>query len=101
MLLIDRGGGRTWHARHIENFITQKTISGKEIIEKGLEQARSFNVKIEKGTVTKAIKNDQFEVYAGEKRYLSRFVIVSSGVYDHLPQIENLYKFLGTSFSHA
>ena len=67
MLLIDRGGGRTWHARHIENFITQKTISGKEIIEKGLEQARSFNVKIEKGTVTKAIKNDQFEVYAGEK----------------------------------
>ena len=98
VMLIDRGGGRTWHARHIENFLTQKAISGKEIIEKGIEQAGSFNVKIEKGTVTKVIKNDQFEIYAGEKRYRSRFVIVSSGVYDHLPQIENLYKFLGTSF---
>ncbi|HBR21668.1 MAG TPA: NAD(P)/FAD-dependent oxidoreductase [Nitrospiraceae bacterium] len=98
ILLIDRGGGRTQHARHIENFLTQKAISGKEIIEIGLEQARSFNVKVEKGTVTKVIKTNQFEVYTGEKRYLSRFVIVSSGVYDHLPQIENLYKFLGTSF---
>jgi putative hydrolase of the HAD superfamily len=32
VLLIDRGGGRTSHARHIENFLTQKVISGKEII---------------------------------------------------------------------
>lgn len=98
VLLIDRGGGRTHHARHIENFLTQKAISGKEIIEKGIEQARSFNVKIEKGTVTRVIKKNQFEIYAGEKRYLAKFVIVSSGVYDHLPQIDGLYKFLGTSF---
>jgi len=97
-LLIDRGGGRTQHAKHIENFLTQKAISGAEIIQKGIEQVRSFNVKVERGTVTKVIKKNQFEVYTGEKRYLSKFVIVSSGVYDHLPQIENLYKFLGTSF---
>lgn len=98
VLLIDRGGGRTQHAKHIENFLTQKAISGKDIIEIGIEQAKSFNVKVEKGTVTKVIKENHFEVYAGEKKYLARFVIASSGVYDHLPQIENLYKFLGISF---
>ncbi len=97
VLLIDRGGGRTQHAKHIENFLTQKAISGKEIIELGLEQARSFNVKIEKGLVTKVLKKDYFEIYAGEKKYLSRFAIVSSGVYDNLPVIENLYEFLGIS----
>lgn len=40
VLLIDRGGGRTHHAKHIENFLTQKAISGKEIIKLGLEQAK-------------------------------------------------------------
>lgn len=97
VLLIDRGGGRTRHARHIENFLTQKSISGREIIEIGIEQAKSFNVKIENATVTRVLKNEFFEVYAGEDRYLSKFVIVSSGVYDNLPKIENLHKFLGTS----
>ncbi|MEW6109555.1 MAG: NAD(P)/FAD-dependent oxidoreductase [Nitrospirota bacterium] len=98
ILLIDRGGGRTQHAKHIENFLTQKAISGREIIELGLEQARSFNVKIEKGLVTKVLKKANFEVYSGDKKYLSRFVIVSSGVYDNLPSIENLHRFLGISF---
>ncbi len=95
VLLIDRGGGRTHHAKHIENFLTQKAISGKEIIKLGLEQAKSFNIKIEKATVTRVLKNEFFEIYAGEIKYLARFVIVSSGVYDNLPDIENLHKFLG------
>lgn len=98
VLLLDRGGGRTSHARHIENFLTQKAISGKEIIDIGIEQARSFNVKIENETVTKVLKNEFFEVYTRDKKYLSRYVIVSSGVYDNLPNIENLHKFLGISF---
>ena len=98
VLLIDRGGGRTYHARHIENFLTHKVISGKEILEIGMEQARNFHVKIEKARVTKVIKKGYFEVYAGEKMFLTRFVIVSSGVYDNLPPVENIYKYLGTSF---
>ena len=97
VLLIDRGGGRTQHAKHIENFLTQKAISGKEIIELGIEQAKSFNVKIEKGLVTKVLKKDYFEIYTGDTKFLSKFVIVSSGVYDNLPQIEHLHKFLGIS----
>jgi len=98
VILIDRGGGRTWHARHIENFLTQKVISGKEMIEKGMEQARSFNVKIEKGLITNVVKDAYFEVSTKEKRYLSQFVIASTGAYDNLPPIENIHKFLGTGF---
>src|SRR3990172_9963164 len=98
VLLIDRSGGRTWHARHIENFLTQKAIPGREIIRLGMEQAKSFNVKIEKGLVTSVRKNEYFEVYAGDKKFLSKFVIVSSGAYDNLPPIENVHKFLGTFF---
>ena len=95
-LLIDRGGGRTRHARMIENFLTQKAISGNEIIDRGIEQAESFNVQVEKGIVTTVTKGERFEVSTATAVYRSKFVIVSSGVYDHFPPIENFHKFLGT-----
>jgi thioredoxin reductase (NADPH) len=98
VLIVDRGGGRTWHAKHIENFLTQKAISGREIIRTGMEQAANFNVKTEKGQVTQIFKNDYFEVSTKDKRYLAKFVIVSTGAYDNLPPMENVHKFLGTFF---
>lgn len=98
VLLIDRTGGRTWHAKHIENFLSQKLITGEEIITKGMEQAKSFGVKIEKGKVTSVTKRDHFEVQTEKDVYHSLFVIVSSGVYDILPPVENLYSFFGTCF---
>jgi thioredoxin reductase len=39
VLILDRGGGRTWHAKQIENFLTRTVISGKGIVEKGLVYA--------------------------------------------------------------
>jgi thioredoxin reductase (NADPH) len=98
VLLIDRGGGRTQHAVLIENFLTQKAISGRDIILTGLEQARNFNAIIQKAAVTNVLKKDYFEVYTEEEKHLSKFVIVSSGVYDNLPPIENIHKFFGKSF---
>jgi thioredoxin reductase (NADPH) len=97
VLVIDRGGGRTTHAKHIENFLTQKSISGSEIIRLGMEQARSFNVEVRKGLVTKVLKQGLFEVCAGDEKYSSKFVLVSSGGTENLPDIENLHKFFGTS----
>ncbi len=98
VLLIDRGGGRTWHARHIENFLTQKVISGPEIIRTGKEQALNFNVKIEKGQVVDVRKNENFVVSTKETRHYGKYVIVSTGAYDNLPPVANIHKFLGTYF---
>ena len=98
ILLIDRGGGRTHHAKAIENFLTHRVISGRELLEAGTEQAKSFNVLFEKARVTRVSKNEYFGVFTEKSEYLSRFVIVSSGCYDNLPPMEKIYKFLGTSF---
>ncbi len=98
VLLIDRSGGRTWHARSIENFLSQKSISGRQMIEIGKEQARNFNVRIEKGLVVNVLKNQFFEVYTDESRSFSKFIIVSSGAYDNFPPMENVHKFLGNGF---
>jgi len=98
VLIIDRGGGRTAHAKSIENFLTQKAISGREIIELGLEQANRFNVHVVKGLVTSVVKGEHFGVHADDIRFRSRFLIVSSGVQDNFPPLENFHKFLGISF---
>jgi thioredoxin reductase (NADPH) len=98
VLLLDRSGGRTWHARRIENVLTHREISGNEIIERGMEQARSFNVRIERKLVVNVQKNGPFIVATRDTVYRSRYVIVSSGVYDILPPIENIFRFLGISY---
>jgi len=98
VLLIDRTGGRTSHAKSIENFLTQKAISGHDIIRLGLEQARSFNAEVLRALVTTVAKTADFEVGTEEGgRYRARFVIVSSGVVDNYPPIANLYQYLGRS----
>lgn len=98
VLLVDRGGGRTAHAKSIENFLTQKAITGKRIIELGMEQAQSFHARIERGTVRSVRKQQVFEVETADVTWRSRFVIVSTGVYDVLPPLENLPRFFGSSF---
>jgi thioredoxin reductase (NADPH) len=99
VLLIDRGGGRTSHAHSIENVLTHRLISGAEIIRRGLDQAKSFNVQILKGRVTKVEKQGSFyAVSDGGTVYRSRTVIVSTGVSDVFPSIEGVHRFLGTSY---
>ncbi len=98
VLVIDRSGGRTRHAKHIENYLGHRAISGGELVQTGLEQARSFNVKIETGEVIKIVKHGPFEVFTGTSVYRSLFVIISTGVYDNFPPVDNVHKFLGNGF---
>ncbi len=98
VLLLDRSGGRTWHAPHIENVLTHAHISGSEIITRGMEQAKSFGVRIERERVVAVEKADLFLVRTQDKSYFSRFVIVASGVYDKLPVLGNVTRFLGQGY---
>lgn len=43
------------------------------------------------------MRQNLFEVYTGDMKYQSRFVLVSSGGTENLPSIENLHKFFGSS----
>jgi thioredoxin reductase (NADPH) len=98
VLVIDRTGGRTWHAKHIKNVLAQHEIPGSEIISRGREQAERFQVKIERASVVSVRKEEVFIVSTPDAEYRARFVIVSSGVNDVLPPIENLHRFLGTGY---
>jgi thioredoxin reductase (NADPH) len=94
VLLIDRGAGRTTHARRIENLLSQKAISGSDIIRIGMEQAGNFGVEIIKKEVLSVLRNKgNFEVSTGTNSYAGRYVIVSTGGRENIPEIGNIHKF--------
>lgn len=97
VLLIDRGGGRTTCAKHIENYLGIPLISGREIIRVGKQQAEGFGVEIIKGMVTRIEKGGDFRVTAGEREFRGTFVVISTGGAENLPAIENIYNYFGTS----
>lgn len=98
VLILDRTGGRTRHARHVENYLGHREISGAGILDIGLEQAKGFGAEYITDTVTDIRKAEHFEVRTSGGLYEGRTVVVSSGVQDNLPSIEGLHRFLGRGF---
>jgi thioredoxin reductase (NADPH) len=99
VLLFHRQGGRTHHAKHIENYLGLRAVSGKDLLETGLAQAESFGVTVERVKVERVeAKEGHFEVQAEGKIYRSRFVIAASGARESLAPFKNLYRFFGISY---
>lgn len=99
VLLFHSPGGRTHHAKHIENFLGHRSLSGRELLETGLAQAASFGVAVEQARVERVkVRDGQFEVHAAGKTYRSRFVIAASGARESIAPFKNLPRFFGTSY---
>lgn len=99
VLLLDRSGGRTRHAPEIENLLSHRLISGREIVERGMEQARAFGVRIDRERVLTVRKdNGRFAAVTEGGEHASRFVIAASGVYDRMPRLGNIGRFLGRGY---
>jgi len=99
VMLFHRPGGRTYHAKHIENYLGLRAVSGPDLLEVGLEQAVRFGVAVERAKVERVtVREGHFEVQAEGKTYRSRFVIAASGARETLAPIKNLPRFFGTSY---
>jgi thioredoxin reductase (NADPH) len=99
VLLFHTPGGRTSYAKHIENYLGLRVVSGPELLETGLAQAKSFGVAVENAKVERVtVQEGHFEVLAGGKTYRSRFVIAASGARETLAPFKNLHRFFGTSY---
>jgi thioredoxin reductase (NADPH) len=99
VMLFHTPGGRTGYAKHIENYLGLRIVSGPELLETGLAQASSFGVAIERAKVERVLAREgHFEVLAEGKIYLSRFVIAASGAKETLAPFKNLHRFFGISY---
>jgi len=99
VLLFHTPGGRTSYAKHLENYLGLRLVSGPELLETGLSQVRSFGVTIENAKVDRVTPwEGLFEVQAGGKTWRSRFVIAASGARETLAPFKNLHRFFGHSY---
>jgi len=99
VLLFHTPGGRTSYAKHLENYLGLRLVSGPELLETGLSQVKSFGVTIENARVDRVLPRDNsFEVLAAGKTYRSRFVIAASGARETLAPFKNLHRFFGHSY---
>jgi thioredoxin reductase (NADPH) len=99
VMLFHTPGGRTGYAKHIENYLGLRLVSGPELLETGLSQVKSFGVAIENARVDRVTPRDgNFEVLAGGKTYRARFVIAASGAKETLAPFKNLHRFFGHSY---
>jgi thioredoxin reductase (NADPH) len=97
VLVLDRGGGRTRHAKHMVNYLGHPRISGSKLIDVGLDQVKSFGVKVSKGKVDAILKQEYFSVQAAEKNYEARFIICASGASENISPLQNLGRFFADS----
>jgi len=99
VMLFHRPGGRTYHAKHIENYLGLRAVSGPDLLEVGLAQAESFGVAVLRAKVERVTAREgHFEVQAEGKTYRSRFVIAASGARETLAPLKNIARFFGTSY---
>jgi thioredoxin reductase (NADPH) len=99
VMLFHSPGGRTYLAKHIENYLGLREVSGPDLLESGIAQAKSFGVVVENAKVQRVVAREGlFEVQAAGKTHRSRFVIAASGARETLAPFKNLLRFFGTSY---
>ncbi len=81
LVLAKDFGGQMALTMDIENYPGFKNISGPELTDKMVDQAKSLGVEIKNKTVTEIKKeSDLFLVSAGEEQYLGKTVILAFGL---------------------
>ena len=83
-------------AKNIENYCCSESMSGEDLIAKGIEQAKGFGATIIDGEVV-GIKNksDTFIVSTNENDYESKSILISTGKEKLKIPIKNLNRFEG------
>jgi len=93
VILFDQGGGRTRHALHIENYLGLEITSGKELVDTGIKQIKSFGAEFRQEHVASVRVENGFTVITEKGQYRAPYVIVSAGAVEHPPKIKGMNKF--------
>jgi len=93
VVLLDHGGGRTRHALHIENYLGLALTSGKELVDTGIRQIKSFGADFRREQVVSLRVENGFMVSTKNGQYQAPYVIVSAGAVENPPKIKGMNRF--------
>lgn len=101
VLVITSDNSTLKKADVINNYYGIKEISGSSLYDIGIEQAKSLNVPVIKEEVTKINKQEVFEVTTNKNRYLSKTVVLATGITRTNPSIKGLNEYEGKGLSYC
>lgn len=101
VLLADTGTPRSWASKAMYGFLTRDGIPPAQFRQLAHRELRRYrNVKFLKAEVT-AVKRERsggFRVRVGKLPAVScRKLLIATGVFDHMPQVEGIEQFFGSS----
>lgn len=102
VLVIFKGNGALEKASKIENYYGLKEhVSGKELFNIGIEQAKSLGVEIVKDEVTSITLENCFTVTTVNREYRAKKVILATGTNRKVPNIRGIQEYEGKGVSHC
>lgn len=85
----------------IENYCCSDPLTGEQLIEKGVQQAKSFGVDMVDEEVIDIKKNDSFEIATSENTYQARAVVIATGKPRKKIHIEGADRFEGKGIHYC
>lgn len=100
VLVIGKDIGALEKAKKVENYYGI-TATGKEIFEKGINQATSIGVPIKNEEVLSIFQGNNFEIETNKEKYQAKAVLLATGTNRISPQIKGLKEFEGKGISYC
>ena len=100
-LVIEHGAGGLKKAEKIENYYGGGTLSGQELYDKGIGQAKALGVRILTAQVVGVEGFDTFTVHTDQGDFDTKAVILATGTSRKAPAIAGLKEMEGSGVSYC
>lgn len=102
VLVIGKDGGSLEKTKEIDNYYGFKnTISGKELLINGIEQAKRLGIEIETDEVIGLEFDGKYKVKTRNREFTSKALILATGARRNVPTIKGVKEFEGKGVSYC
>lgn len=103
ILVISKDNSSLKKAEKIDNYYGLESLTGKELFDRGIKQAKELGVNIVKEEVISIDFEDigKFKVITENKEYMSKNVIIATGTSRKTPNIKGIKEYEGKGVSYC
>lgn len=103
IIIISQTDSALKKAEKIENYYGIKSITGKELYNIGIEQAKKFDIPIKEEEVVAISKNQEndFDIITDKTKYKAKHLILATGTSRIAPKIKGIKEFEGKGISYC
>lgn len=102
ILIIGKDGGALEKTKAIDNYYGfSDTISGKDLLKQGLEQANRLGIPVQTDEVLGIEKGEDFVVETRNNTYHTKTVILATGTNRNAPKIKGIKELEGKGVSYC